>query len=102
MSADQFGPCPSRRFGVADRPLRRFCPPPGRYLTFDAVRGPWRPSGAVAGAGVFAVLWSTRHHNFWAALHDFEPADQLRFIAQCRWVDRVAGHPGAWPQGRLD
>ena len=79
---------------------RRFRPLSGRLLTIDNVRGPWRPSGAVGGACVFAVVWSTRSGDFWAALHDFEPADQLRLIESCRWSDRCAGFAGAWPEGR--
>ena len=79
---------------------RRFFPRRGGRLTMGVIRGPWRPSGAVAGAGVFAVVWSTRSGDFWAPLHDFEPADQLRLIDACGWVDQHAGFPGAWPEGR--
>ena len=76
-----------------ERPLRRFVPHRGQHLTIENVRGPWRPSGAVAGAGVFAVVWSTRRGDFWAPLHDFAPADQLRLIDACRWLDRSTGFP---------
>lgn len=85
-----------------NRPLQRFVPVQGRLLTMANIRGPWRPSGAVAGAGVFAVIWSTRVGEYWAPLHDFEPADQLRLIESCRWADRHAGYPGAWPGGRFE
>lgn len=74
-----------------ERPLRRFRPRHGAMLTMAAILGPWRPSGAVAGAGVFALVWSTRTTDYWAALHDFAPSDQLRLIEECAWLDRVAG-----------
>jgi hypothetical protein len=74
-----------------DRPLRRFWPERGTQLTLDVIRGPWRPTGAVAGVGVFAVRWETRAVSFWAPLHDFAPADQLRLIEACRWVDQTGG-----------
>ena len=83
-----------------DRSPRRFLPLRGQQLTLDNVRGPWRPSGAVAGAGVFAVVWTTRRGDFWAPLHDFAAADQLRLIEACRHIDREAGYRGAWPDGR--
>lgn len=79
---------------------RRFRPRAGHPLTLDNIRGPWRPSGTVAGASVFAVVWTTRRGDFWAALHDFQPADQLRLVEACRNLDREAGFPGAWPCGR--
>ena len=82
---------------------RRFLPLRGQLLTLANVRGPWRPSGAVSGAGVFAVVWSTRAGDFWAPLHDFMPADQLRLVEACRWLDReAAGYPGVWPDGRSE
>ena len=71
-------------------PARRFRPRHGEVLTMDCIRGHWRPSGTVAGAGVFAVVWSTRSGDFWAAVHDFCEADQLRLIDACRRVDRQA------------
>lgn len=83
-----------------ERPLRRFVPLRGQRLTMAQIRGPWRPSAAVAGAGVFAVVWEMRTCTFWAPLHDFTPSDQLRLIEACRWADRQAGFPGAWPEGR--
>ena len=76
-----------------ERPLRRFVPPRGQRLTLDNVRGPWRPSGSVAGCGMFAVVWSTRVGDFWAPLHDFAEPDQLRLIDSCRWLDNYAGPP---------
>ena len=82
-----------------ERPLRRFAAPRGMLLTLEHVRGPWRPSGAVAGAGVFAVVWSTRRGDFWAPLHDFAPADQLRLIEACRWLDQSSSRPGCRPEG---
>ena len=76
--------------------VRRFRPARGQALTLANVRGPWRPSGAVAGTGLFAVVWETWHGTFWAALHDFAPADQLRLVEACRQVDREGGtlNPG--------
>ena len=84
----------------AERAVRRFIPLRGQSLTLGHIRGPWRPSASVDGCGMFAVVWETRHHAFWAPLHDFAPADQLRLIEACRWADRQAGYPGAWPDGR--
>jgi hypothetical protein len=81
---------------------RRIVPADGQLLSLDVVRGMWRPSGAVAGAGVFAIVWTNRRGTWWAALHDFAPADALRLIEECRWLDRQAGYPGAWPDGRWD
>lgn len=87
----------------ADLAPRRFFPPRGRKLSTANVRGPWRPSGTVASAGVFAVVWSTpTGFTFWAPLHDFDQSSQLRLIEQCRWLDRYAGFPGAWPEGRAE
>lgn len=83
-------------------PPRRFFPPHGQTLTLANVRGPWRASAAVGCLGVFSVVWSTRKGDFWAPLHDFAPTDQLRLIEQCRWLDRYAGFPGAWADGRSD
>lgn len=81
-------PIRAPRAAVSERvEPRRFWPQSGRKLTLDVVRGPWRPSGTVAGAGVFAVVWSTRRGDFWAAVHDFEPADQLRLIDMVRRLD---------------
>jgi hypothetical protein len=79
---------------------RRFLPPRGSSLTLANIRGPWRPTGVVEGCGMFAVLWSTASGQFWAPLHDFEQDDQLRLIDACRRQDRIAGYPGAWPDGR--
>lgn len=81
---------------------RRIFPPPGGSLTTRDISGEWRPSGSVAGAGVFAVVWSTRYGERWAALHDFAPSDALRLIDECCWRDQQAGLPGAWPNGRWD
>jgi len=85
---------------VRIRPLRRFFSSCGGLLTLSQIRGPWRPSGAVAGAGVFGVVWSTHGGNFWAPLHDFEPADQLRLIDACRHLDQASGHRGSRWDGR--
>jgi hypothetical protein len=71
-------------------PPRRVYPSRGQPLTMACIRGPWRPSGAAAGAGVFSVVWSTRNGDFWAPLHDFNQLDQLRLIDECRRVDRMA------------
>lgn len=75
---------------------RRFFPPPGGRLTIANIRGTWRPSGEVAGACVFAVVWSTRFRDFWAPLHDFEPIDQLRLVEACRRLDQSGGLAGRW------
>lgn len=72
---------------------RRWRPSRGQALTMDCIRGMWRPSGAVGGAGVFAVVWSTRSGDFWAAVHDFTVADQLRLIDDCRQIDHQANGP---------
>ena len=88
-----------RRF--TERPqasLRRFVPSLGHQLTVDSIRGPWRPSGAVAGAGVFAVVWTTRKGDFWAPLHDFSPTDQLRLIEACRVMDQGTSRPICFPE----
>lgn len=68
-------------------PPRRFVPLRGQYLTTGNIRGAWRPSGTVAASGVFAVVWETRSGTFWAPLHDFAPADQLRLIEASRRLD---------------
>ena len=70
----------SSRSAAVQRPLRRFHPARGQPLTMDCIRGPWRPSGAVQACGVFAVVWSTFNTDFWAPLHDFDAASQLRLI----------------------
>lgn len=77
------------RLVTCDRiaPPRRFRPRSGHLLTLANIRGPWRPSGSVGGAGMFAVAWSTCAGEFWAPLHDFAPADQLRLIEMCRRLD---------------
>ncbi len=72
---------------MAPRPLRRFTKPRGEPLTIGCIRGPWRPSGAVGGVGVFAVIWSTYSSDFWAALRDFAPSDQLLLIELGRRQD---------------
>lgn len=68
----------------------RFHPPPGRLLTLDAIRGLWHPSGAVNGAGVFAVIWATDRGSWWAPLHDFEHAAVHKLVEQCRAMDQGA------------
>lgn len=68
------------RSAPVHRPLRRFHPARGQLLALDCIRGPWRPSGAVQAYGVFAVVWSTFNTDFWAPLHDFDAASQLRLI----------------------
>lgn len=69
-------------------PARRFMPRRGEFLTLENIRGPWRPSGTVGGMGVFAVVWTSPSSEFWAPLHDFAPADQLRLIEACRHNDQ--------------
>lgn len=49
----------------------------------DCVRGFWRPSGTVASACVFAVVWSAGSGDFWAPLHDFDRESQRCLIEQC-------------------
>lgn len=73
------------------RPLRRFRPAPGQLLTVENIRGAWWPTGAVDACGFFAVRWAARHCDYWAALHDFHPADQLRLVENCRWQDEARG-----------
>lgn len=83
------------------RPPQRFYPPSGQFLTLANVRGLWRPSGTVAGACVFAVVWTTRSGcDYWAPLHDFSPEDQRRLIDACWWQDRATCSPDAWTGGR--
>lgn len=73
------------------RPQRPSCRPPkagahawltSRGLTAETIeafkvgeaerdgktRGPWRPSGAVGGVGVFAVVWPTRRGDFFGGV----------------------------------
>jgi hypothetical protein len=76
--------------GASNRSLQRIWPASGRPITRAQIRGPWRPSGAVGGAGVFAVVWSTSRGDFWAPLHDFELADQLSLIDDCRHLDQIS------------
>lgn len=85
----------ARRHGGASEGPRRVWPRRGGALTLADVRGPWRPSGAVAAAGVFGVVWSTPGGERWAALHDFEPAAALRLIEACRDADEAA-RTGGW------
>jgi hypothetical protein len=73
---------------------RRFRPRFGHFLTMANVRGPWRPSGAVGGAGVFAIIWEAHSGPFWAPLHDFDAPTQLRLIDAClRLDDEQFGRP---------
>ena len=85
---------------VAGDNIRRFRPFNGQQLTMRNIHGPWRPSGAIDASGMFAVVWSTTRGEFWAALHDFAAVDQLTLVDMCRRIDRDAGYPGAWPEGR--
>lgn len=71
--------------------MRRIQSASGNALTIRDIEGDWRPSGAVDGVGVFAVVWGTLYRGCWAALHDFAAADQLTLIDQCRWLE----HPHA-------
>ena len=68
----------------------RFYPSHGQALIMDCTCGKWRPSGAFAIAGVFAVVWTTRSGDFWALVHDFCAVEQQRLIEDCRQVDRLA------------
>lgn len=79
--------------GPAREP-RRFRAPAGQQLTLDNVRGPWRASAAVGGAGVFCVVWTTRVGDFYAPLSDFAAPDVLRLVEACRHVDQEANGPG--------
>jgi hypothetical protein len=81
---------------AAHVPPKRFRAARGGRLTLANVKGPWRPSGTVGGVGVFAVIWSTYSGDFWAPLHDFAPADQLRLVEACRRLDCIS--QGAGPQ----
>lgn len=81
---------------AATGPARRWWPSRGQPVPLSAIRGAWWPSGAVAGAGVFAVVWATRTTLFWCPLHDFAPADQLRLIDECRSADDRQGDRRAW------
>jgi hypothetical protein len=85
-----------------DAKARRFRLRAGQALTSDNVRDPWRPSGTVSSASIFAVMWTARSGVLWTALPDFEPADQLRVFDACRNLDRQAAFLGAWPRGRFD
>lgn len=76
-----------------ERPLRRFRPRAGTYLPLTVIRGPWQPSGALGGHGIFIVRWATRAMDFWAALADFAPADRDILIEQCMHLDRAANGP---------
>ena len=78
-----------------DAPPRRFLPLRGHLLTLANIRGPWRPSGSVAGVGVFAVVWETWRGSFWPPLHDFSAPDVLRLVEACRRLEHEAGLPGA-------
>lgn len=71
---------------------QRFRPRPGRQLTMSNVKGPWRPSGAVGGCGFFAVVWTTGQSAFWAPLHDFDAETQMRFLEECRRLDRATDY----------
>lgn len=94
MRRNTFAANPGRYIALPPAPpLRRFCPTRGRAFTIDCIRGLWRPSGSVAGAGVFAVVWTTRSGDFWAPVHDFCAADQLRLVDACRQIDREANGP---------
>lgn len=81
----------AHRLQSHQREVRRFYPSRGHLLTMANIRGPWRPSGAVNACGMFAVVWSTWAGDFWAPLHDFMPADQLRLIEACAQLDRDLG-----------
>lgn len=95
-------PLPARFFEVREQAPRRFYPTPGRRLTLSSVRGPWRPSGTVAGVGVFAVIWTTPSGALlWAPLHDFEAIDALRLIEACRGLDQEARHGYSAGRGQL-
>ena len=67
-------------------PPRRSVAREGHRLKLDTIRGP-APFGTVGGVGVFAIVWETAGGPYWAALHDFEPSDQLRLFESCRRLD---------------
>lgn len=83
-----------------EKPLRRAQLPRGNPLTMSDIRGEWHPSGSVAGAGVFAVVWSTRAAKVWAPLHDFTTGAQMQLIEACRQQDPATGSSLPWPKGR--
>ena len=89
MSRSNIYPKPQRpeEWPVAGDNMRRFRPFNGQQLTMRNIHGPWRPSGAIDASGMFAVVWSTTR-------------DQLTLVDMCRRIDRDAGYPGAWPEGR--
>jgi hypothetical protein len=66
---------------------RRVVPIRGQLLRMSVISGPWRPSGSIAGGGIFAVVWDGRSGPCWAALHDFSEADQRRLVEACRRLD---------------
>lgn len=80
---------------------QRFLPRHGQLLSKANIRGNWWPSASVNACGVFAVVWSTPQGKYWAPLHDFHLVDQLSLIDDCRKLDKDAGYPGAWPEGRV-
>lgn len=83
-----------------DEGPKRFWPKQGSLLNRRHIRGPWRPSGSVAGCGMFAVVWSTGSGDYWAPLHSFDRSTQDDLIDECQAADRDAGYPGAWLWGR--
>jgi hypothetical protein len=85
---------------TSDEGANRFWPKQGTLLHRGHIRGPWRPTGSVAGCGVFAVAWTTGSGEFWAPLHDFDQVTRDDLIAECLAADRDAGFAGAWPRGR--
>lgn len=84
----------------SDEGPKRFWPKQGTSLNRGHIRGRWRPSGSVAGCGMFAVAWSTGSGEFWAPLHDFDQVTRDDLIAECQAADHNAGYDGAWPRGR--
>jgi hypothetical protein len=80
----------------------RYRPRHGELLSFDVIRGAWRPSGSVAGAGVFAVVWEPRPGSgeFWAPLHDFDQQSQGRLIAAGSENDQEAARHKFAREGR--
>lgn len=73
------------------RRTRRFVPNRPRPLTVHDIGGEWRPSGAVAGLGVFAVVWTIGNTDWWAPLHCFTPGDQLKLVQACEALDQERG-----------
>ena len=68
---------------------RRVRAPAGRLLTQAIVSTDWWPSSCAGCMQMFSIVWSTPAGQCWAALHDFAPADQQRFLDAFRRYDEI-------------